>query len=941
MPKELITWNKLPAAGKWLLALALLVPAFAFAQDDAEEVEELEAFVMTGSRIKRLDIETVNPVLQLTADSIEESGFTTVGDALRALPLNSGQALTPADAGTSFTPGLSSINLRGLGNNNTLLLVNGRRTAPYAAPGFNGLQTMFDLNSIPEGAIETIEILKDGASAIYGSDAVSGVINVVLKKDYQGISTKVDFGNYADADAFEYGASVVVGNSTANTSFITAITADYIEAMSASELSYTAEANHGISGNNLQARANVRAVYEDRSLLESDLAALGVDIAWLEGPAFLAVDDWYNLESTRGYPGYLTYQGTRYTSNTPDPTLDDMVPGRNFYNYQAVSGFLSEVKTFSWYTRVDHTFNDNLYGFAELSFSRVESESRSAGATIDIENGRGLHEGEPMYMPAENPYNVFNEDIFNGRRRFLEMGNRINDVTSDTPRILVGLGGEFGSDWAWESGLLYAKNTVTNIAFAGVDYKLQQALLGLGQAGDGSLFWDPTLPAEDRVYFNWFGLNSKEMVDFITVYNPNVSQVKLYQWDASVSGTITELPAGPLQMAAGVEARRESLADRKTDLNATRMILGGSEGSGFEGEREVQSVYVEFNIPVFEDLEMQLAGRYEKYSDDGFDSDVRPKVAVKYRPTDWLVLRASYNESFKAPDLAFLNIASSTSFTSFQFTDPVTGNEIDQIQTRTEGNKNLGPELTDSYYAGVVVDFGSLWEPLDGLTVAVDYFQLEQTDVLAQLSDFFGWNEFFTGAAAGDPLFSDKVVRDPATNEVLFVRDVYENISEAEYNGWDFLIQYAWETQTLGEFAARLDLTYLESYKIDDIERAGNRLRPRVRSNLSLAWSKGDWDASVFVQYIQGREVNDWTADLANFLPISSNDATIQYDVDDQFVVNPRVSYSGLWDSKVTLGINNVFNEIPPADPTETAGATVGVNYVKPLFWYLSWEKEF
>ena len=503
------------------------------------------------------------------------------------------------------------------------------------------------------------------------------------------------------------------------------------------------------------------------------------------------------------------------------------------------------------------------------------------------------------------------------------------------------IGSELRSDWSWETAILYAKNSVSNVSFAAVDYKLQQALLGLGENSDGSLFWDPTLAADERVYFNWFGLNSIDMVDFITVYNPNYDDYKLYQWDANISGYLYELPAGMLGVAVGVEARRESLISRRTDLNATGMILGGGEGTGFAGEREIQSMYVEFSIPILEQLEMQIAGRYEQYSDDGFDSDIRPKVALKYRPTDWLVARASFNQSFKAPDLKYMFASSTTSFTSFQYVDPVTLTEIDQIQTKVGGNENLAPELTDSYYGGIVVDAGGLWDKLDGLTVSVDYFQLEQTDVLAQLSDFYGYNEFFTGAAAGNPLFADKVVRDPVTNQVLFVRDVYENISEASYQGWDFNIQYAWQTESLGEFVAILNATYLESYTIDDDERAGNSLRPRVRSNLSLAWQRGDWDASVFVQYIQGREVDDWSADLSDYLPVTSNTVIIRYDIDDQIVVNPRVAYSGWLNSKITLGVNNVFNKNPPVAPTETSGTFVGVNSHKPLFWYLTWEKEF
>lgn len=960
MPKLLKTWKNLPS---WMVALLLLVPVALSAQevdtsdmDDGEEYEELEAFFMTGSRIKRLDVVTVNPVVALSADDIDQTGFSSVADALRALPFNSGQALVPTDAGTSFTPGISTMNLRGLGNNNTLTLVNGRRGVPYAAPGFDGLQTMFDYNSIPEAAIESIEILKDGASAIYGSDAVSGVVNIILKDDYEGLSTGVEFGNYVDFDAWHYEASVVTGVTSAKMSSVTAVSASFDEQIFAKDVDYAADADHsGPGGLAEQAGAHWEHIDADgndiSAQLDSQLQGIGIDLDYWENSFLEAAPTWFDLRSSRGFPGYLTYGG-RFTYDAPEwtPTLDEAVGGYNPYNYQATSGFNSEVKKLSFYNRTTYNFSDTVTGFMEFTFARVESQSRSAGTPVDIESSNGLYDNTPMYFPAENPFNPTGEDIYNGRRRFVEMGNRISNVQSDTPRIVVGAEGTFLEGWNWDAAVMYGKNTVAAMSYAAVDYKLQQAMLGLGVNADGSMYWDPAVPVADRTYFNWFGANSAEMIDFITVWNPNSSESKVLMAEAHVAGSILELPAGEIGIAAGVEMRRESLENIKSDLNATRMILGGSEGTGFFGERDINSMYVEVSIPVLEDLEVQLAGRYEDYSDDGFESDLRPKVAFKYQPLDWLLFRASYSESFKAPDLAYLYTASSTSFSSFQFVDPVTFEEIDQIQVVTSGNEGLAPELTDSYYVGLAIEpdenFLNGW--LDGLVFSVDYFQLEQTNLLAQLSDFYGYGDFISGAAEGDPLFADKVVRDPTTNGFLYLKDLYENLSEAEYNGWDITLTYTYETENLGTYFTQLTATYLEQYSIDGDNIAGTRLYPRLRANWVLAWNKGDWSASVFVNYIKGRDVNYWDTQVAYYTDLYFGEGVdpeyysqLIYTVDDQYTVNPRVSYTGLWDSRITLGVNNVFNENPPADPQETAGATVGVNYVQPMHWYLQWEKDF
>ena len=192
-------------------------------QTDDDETVDMQRFEVTGSRIKRIDMETPQPVVAITRRDFEATGFSTVGDALRALPMVSGQSLTSIDGGTSFTPGTSSINLRGLGNNNTLVLINGRRAAPYGSPGFNGFQVVFDFNSIPTAAIESMEVLKDGASAIYGSDAVAGVVDIRLRKDYQGLNTEVTFGNSFGTDSFEKGAFAIYGTSSGRTSIVTTI----------------------------------------------------------------------------------------------------------------------------------------------------------------------------------------------------------------------------------------------------------------------------------------------------------------------------------------------------------------------------------------------------------------------------------------------------------------------------------------------------------------------------------------------------------------------------------------------------------------------------------------------------------------------------------------------------------------------------------------------
>lgn len=924
-----------------LSLLAIAMPTtVVVAQEDEEDEDEPKTVTVTGSRIKRIDVEGPQPVLRLTREDLQATGFTTVGDALRALPFNSGQALTPADSGTSFTPGVSTFNLRGLGNNNVLVLVNGRRAAPFGAPGFNGLQTVFDLNSIPAAAIDSIDILKDGGSALYGSDAVSGVVNVVLRRDFEGLNTTFSIGNNFDTeDAFYRQMSAVMGTSSGKGSIVVAFDWEKRNSVMSRDWDLSDDAdNRGDDAEAADARWVVLNSYGAEPLTEEEIENSVSDLFGVVlGPA--AQDGLWDRRSSRGYPGYVTTSEGRFTFPEPtaNPTREGAVPGVNLYNYAELTNLFPEFQRYSFYTRGVYDITDTIQVYGEFSLSRAESLGWAAPTPVDIEGENGLTPNEPMYMPAFNPFNPFGEDIFNGRRRLLEPGFRYNDVTSESPRIVLGAAGEIGFSWTWDAGFVYSKGDFYNTNEGAVpDYRLQQALLGLTRLGNGTLEWNPNTPIEDRVYFNWFGPSEEGFGEFLAVDNPQMASVEIHQWDASATGDIFELPAGMVGAAFGIEHREEDFMNIRTDLNQQQDILGGSAGSSARGTRDTMSLYAEVAIPVHEMFEVQVAGRYEDYSDDGFDDEVRPKIAGVLRPTSWLLIRASYSESFKAPDLAFLYTASQTSFTSFQFVDPVTNEEIDQIQIVTAGNPDLEPELTDTYYAGITFEPGNdLFNGLlDGFSATIEYYQFDQENLLAQLSDFFGFEEFFTGAAAGDPLFAGKVVRDPQTNQVLFVRDDYVNLSTLVYEGFDFILSYSYEHEDWGNFRAQWYATYLDKLEIDGGDIAGSFLRPEWRHELRFAWTRGDWAASVYTTIIDERE-RTFFWDITQ-----GQDIGLRWTHKRQFVVNPQVSYAGLWDTRITLGITNLFDD-HPSDPIEAVGTTPGVNIIAPRSWFLRVEKEF
>ncbi|MCC5806752.1 MAG: TonB-dependent receptor [Opitutales bacterium] len=925
LTKKTIRWSRwgLPA----FLAVAVVTSGNLYAQED----EELEAFTVTGSRIPRLDLEGPNPVLRMTPESLEATGFNTVGEQLRTLPFNSGQALTPIDSGTSFTPGISTINLRGLGNNNVLVLVNGRRAAPFGASGFNGFQTLFDFNSIPASAIESVEILKDGASAIYGSDAVSGVVNINLRRDFEGMTVSAGIGNTFSTDSFEKSGFIITGARSARTSVV--VTADW---------------------------------YERNALFARDMGwSSNADLRDVGGA---------DRRSAAGFPGLVWVPDVGYRTfpePTSNPTVEGAIPygtelegGRRagFYNFLDDSDFHPEVRQYGFYTSLSHEITDNLRAYADVSFRRVETLNQSAptpsfsfaeqgyfreplsaavleerfgeGTEFDPRNREHYSSGvvdAAMVIPAYNPFNPWgvqlDGDLQDHYIRLVEVGNRINDIVSDTPRIVVGLDGNITPDWTFDVGALYTMNNYTNANQNNIQDRLMQDAL------DGVVFGAGT-PEEELLYLNPFGPNDERILDYITITNPVTSRYETYSFDFSVGGTIFDLPAGPLGVAAGGEYREEDLSDFRTALNETGQIVGGSEGSSIFGSRNVKALYAELAVPVLPNLELQLAGRFEDYSD--FGSTTKPKISGMFRPIPSVILRAAYSESFLAPNLPFLYSTQSTSFTASALADPRRpDDDLRQIRMLGGGNPDLQPETTETIYLGVA--FSPEEGPMQGWYFGVDYFIFDSTNLIDRNdAQFLLDNEL---DEAGNPTeFTQFVVRgEPAPGEsvglINFVRTTWENISERKYKGFDFDVRYEFDTDAAGRFRLQASATYQEHLSFGGANQTGSRLLPKWRGNFNANWRYADWSASVFVNYIHSRsgtnQVNPAGAQLTNARYAS------------QITVNPAVTYSGFLDTRITLGVRNVFDRDPPLDYGEATRYTGGVNLWEPAFWYLRVTRDF
>ncbi|MFT3780898.1 MAG: TonB-dependent receptor [Nibricoccus sp.] len=836
----------------------------------------LDKSVVTGSRIKNIDEAGPNPVTAFNRTTIEAAGFADVGEALRTLPMVSGSNLTPAASNNSFTPGASTVNLRGLGNNNVLVLLNGRRAAPLSTPGFDGLQTMFDFNSIPSAAVESIEVLKDGGSAIYGSDAVSGVINIKLRKAYNGLSTSLQFGNTTHTDSLERKFSLIAGSSKGSTSIVA--TVDYTDRHSIKDHDYAFSS---------EADTTSRGGADRRSY------------AGYPGLVYVpSLDDYYTLKAPKTNPALSDFE------------LADVSHGS--YNFQTVTDQIPETRNYGVYTRLTQDFTPYLYGFLELSFRRSQSKIGAAPSPVFNynEHGDGPNTGY-LNIPASNPNNPFGENLEDEwYARLVHAGNRVNDVTSDTPRGLVGIGGKIAdSSWTWEVGAVHTRNALKNLNHGFVhDDLYQQALNGVTINGT-------------VLYANPFGPEDPAVTAYYVRDNPESGKFTLRTYDFSATGDLFELPAGQLALAFGGEARSEKFESIRSPDSTAGNIIGGSEGSSIHGDRTVRAAYAELRIPIVKGLQAQVAGRFEHYSD--FGSTTKPKYALSYRPTDWLLLRTSYGQSFLAPNLSYLYTAQVTQFSDNPLDDPKRPNDAArQIITRSGGNRDLQPEKTTTYYAGFQVEPSK--GPMKGWAAGVDWFEFKQTNLIARLGEDL--------ILANEDAYPGKVVRNPpAAGETVgiinYIVDTYTNIDRQTYRGIDSELSYQFKSAYLGNLRFSAAATYLIALNYNSDDYASSYNFPRVRGIFSVEWHKGNWSSTVFVSYI-GR-----------FDKYEEKGAVGK--IGSQTLVNPQISYSGFYGIKTTLGARNVFDRDPPFDRHSSTGWDADVHNPGKAFVYVRLEKEF
>jgi outer membrane receptor protein involved in Fe transport len=860
--------GKRTAVAAFVAAQLMALPSIALAQaTDENEAEnsEVELIMVTGSFVRRSEnFESPSPLAVIDSVSIDAIGAKNIADITQTLTINTGSENTPDAFTQNATAGTSNINLRGLGVASTLVLLNNRRQVVNAQQTNDGLNFVDTSSLVPMIAIERVEIIKDGASALYGSDAVAGVVNFITKRNYEGAKVTVDYQDGAHGDNKEY---VIQG--------LWGATSDKGNIMGA--VSYTNRSPLFLSDRRL-------------SRPQDDTSALGNpgSFFFTQGPlAGTPVIDPFGCAEFGGFPQLLAPPGTV-------PGLDIGLCGFDFgpgYSY------VPDETRVNAYVKANYELSDSITWSSEISYARNRAE-RGGAPSFPILTG-------PL-VPATHPSNPFGQAVvFFGRAEGNAFEADPANTESDTFRFNTSLQGELNAGF-WEVSYTNAVNDFLFSVEDVIQTEFSLALNGLGGQGCDPITGTPGLGLCE--YFNPFATsfttlpNSQNVIDSFSGKQVIDSKSTLEVYEGFASFDVFDLDGGMAGLALGMQYRDESLSqdyDALSNQDSFTFVIGNPD---FDDSLDVWAAFAEIALPVSDQLDIQIAVRYEDYGGTIGDT-IDPKLAFNYRATDNLSLRGSISTSFRAPSVFMRNGGATT---LQQLRDPlISANAFAAV--RTSGNANLTPEQSEAY------NIGLSFEPIDDLSIEIDYWNFDFEDLIIQESA-----QAILNANPQDPA---RIVRagDPLNGPLIQVNNSYVNASSLTTNGLDLVASYKIETG-VGNFVPNLTATYVTTYDLVDpqageIDGAGRRnftnigvSSPELRANLGLGWRHDAYGANLFVRYVSSYDDDQNVAEDGNgFREIDSHvtyDA--QFTIDVGTLMDTQTSYV------VTLGGLNLTDEDPP-----------------------------
>ncbi|MCX6895692.1 MAG: TonB-dependent receptor [Verrucomicrobia bacterium] len=852
----------------------------------------MKTVLVTGSMIPTSDSVPIVPVIAITAEDIKRQGASTLSEVIKRLPQNSGSLDNKFQNG--FAPGSSGASLRGMGAKYTLVLLNGHRVAPYGY-GQNISDAFADLNSLPLDAIESIEELPEGASAIYGSDAIAGVINIKLKKEYDGAELSSRWGNTFKNDMFEQSYSVTAGlhNKKNTVSVLVNLDYEHTDSLDQKDRAFSATANQSARGG-----------FD----WTSDLGpSPGYFFSPDGGLIFSSSGDIYDPQ-VRMLPDGSFVNGT----------------GGNYFDFNPSLKLSPEFERYGAYIYTQWKINENVEASLDFSYRRTWTRTFAAPTPItgdDPPNLYGNPYGQGFIVPASNPYNVLGTDV-SFRNRLTEFGPRIDDITSTSLRIIPGINFHLANEWEAAMDFAFMPNTTKTVGQNYIDAdRLQAALNSTDPATAINLFAPATNYAPGQA-------NNPALIQSLKFSPWRKGETELMMGSGSAGGPLFDLPGGKLRISVGADGRHETYSDESDPITTSERQVG-SGGTTGQGQRSGAAAYAELLIPVFgadnalpgiRSLEFSLAGRMDHYSD--FGTAVTPKFAFKYSPHEDLVFRGSYGQGFRAPSLQELYLGSSVSYDFV--VDPDTNSVYyglpRQYRIQRSGNPSLEAETSQNWSASLV--YTPKFVP--GLELHGSWGQIE----LEKAIDSFP-NSYILDYAP------DMVARNPYTGEITTITNTWSNLGKRIVKYVDMGASYTKPT-SWGEFTFKTDFSWL--YSTEDqvtsssrlVQLAGSYDSPEWRGYGSLFWNYRHFGAGATVNWV-GAFDQQYGPDYG--LPSSQ--------VADWVTVDLQFNYEFPKDLTLTLGVKNVGDVDPPFADAETEGYSLVSHEPYGRQWYVQVTKKF
>jgi outer membrane receptor protein involved in Fe transport len=1023
MTKNTTAWRRAMLATTALCASAIASQALAQAANGAAAPKEVEEIVVVGSQIQGAKTNAALPVTVVGQAQIQAIGAVSGDDLFRSIPQMGDVSFNSSylpNSSNSARGDVGSVNLRNLGVGNTLVLLNGRRVVahPTSRADDNLVPVLtYNTNAIPVSGVKRMEVLRDGAAALYGSDAVAGVVNTVLQDDYQGLTVEAQYGGAEGTHMHEGEYNFLAGRSFQDGRGNITLFGNYDtrSALRAQDQDFTAYADKRplfvgtefegaatLDGRStitpwasLQTPASFGTVKQGTTSLTSSSGAFHI------GPSAL--------------PGCRTDLGGGYCLATGAPATSgtdrDLRYDTNTFN----TSVIPELKRLNLFATGHYDLTDDITAFGEVGYYHAVTHSLQAPT--------GTLSSLPITVPASNYYNPFGPVTFaNGQANpnrlpglnipasglpvtirsyeFVDVGPNEVDDTNDQTRFLVGLRGQKWG-WHWESALVYSQARVKDVS-DGVSATLLQKQLALSTPDAYNLFNGGGLA-------NYSGADttpsSQAAIDAVSVKVQRISTSSLAMWDFKVSRPdLFTLPGGDLGIALGLEARRETQKDDRdprvdgtinftdsvTGQAFTGDLIGTSPSPDTKGKREVESAYAELqiplispdmNIPLVYKVDVQLAGRFENFSDVG--SVAKPKIAAAWDLFDGFRLRGSYSEGFKAPNLEQVNatlVTRSNTRTDYirceqdlragRITSFANCSRSGSTTAQRSGNPDLKPEESTNETFGVVYEPHFLPEEFGHFMFTVDYWRIQQKGIVglfgegnALILDYLDRMKGTTNpnviraAPSSDDIAAAAGTGLAPVGQVLYVKDQYVNLLPQEVSGLDFGLNWRLATDRFGDFNLDVNVAHLLKFyqqpnpQIAELLAAraagtinagttitgggdliGQNGKPAWKWSAALTWNYGPVTVGAFTQYTGSVEDTS--------LLDSVGDAWV---VDSTLTANLYGEYEfkdAGWasDTRLRIGVRNITDEKPPLASSGYLG-----NLYEPYgrYWYASIRKSF